>query len=119
MSERASLLAGGDFHGASYVCPGSAVFVGTVVVSGQSSFAPTIPQTWDDRAVASLQVPLATASARPIQIPSAYYYGIPVRPIYKSYPVYHPSKEPPDYIDWLEAAGAAGRLRCRPTQDGS
>jgi hypothetical protein len=78
------------------------VFVGIVVVSGQTRFTPSIPRTWDDRAVASLQVPLATASASPIQIPSAYYYGIPVRPIYKSYPVYHPSKEPPGYIEWLE-----------------
>ena len=24
-----------------------------------------------------------------------------VRPIYKSYPIYHPSKEPPGYFDWL------------------
>jgi hypothetical protein len=55
----------------------------------------TIPRTWDDQAVASLQLPLAVASASPVQIPSRYYYGIPVRPIYKSYAVYHPGKEPP------------------------
>src|SRR5262245_21062634 len=61
-----------------------------------------IPRTWDDQAVASLEVPLAVAAASPIQIPSTYYYGIPVRPIYKSYAVYHPSKEPPGYIDWLK-----------------
>jgi hypothetical protein len=79
----------------------AAVFV-SVVVTGQSRFTPTIPRTWDDRAVASLQVPLATANASPIQIPSSYYYGIPVRPIYKNYPVYHPGKEPPGYIDWLK-----------------
>jgi hypothetical protein len=45
---------------------------------------------------------LAVASATPVQIPSKYYYGIPVRPIYKSYPVYHPAKEPPGYIDHLK-----------------
>ena len=60
-----------------------------------------IPRTWDDQAVASLQVPLAVADASPVQIPSTYYYGIPVRPIYKSYPVYHPGKEPAGYIEWL------------------
>ena len=27
--------------------------------------------------------------------------AIPVRPIYKTYPVYHPDKEPPGYLDWL------------------
>jgi hypothetical protein len=57
-----------------------------------------IPRTWDDRAVASLQVPLAVADASPVQNPSTYYYGIPVRPIYKSYAVYHPDKEPAGYI---------------------
>src|SRR5262245_5969933 len=61
-----------------------------------------IPRTWDDQAVASLQVPLAVPSASPVQISSTYYYGIPVRPIYKSYAVYHPSKEPSGYIDWLK-----------------
>src|SRR5262249_51045515 len=40
--------------------------------------------------------------ASPVQIPSKYYYGIPVRPIYKSYPVYHPAKEPPEYIERLK-----------------
>ena len=33
----------------------------------------TIPRTWDDQAVASLQVPLAVASSSPVQIPSRYY----------------------------------------------
>ena len=61
-----------------------------------------IPRTWDDLAVASLQVPLAVAEASPVQISSKYYYGIPVRPVYKSYAVYHPEKEPAGYIDWLE-----------------
>src|SRR5262245_57635502 len=61
-----------------------------------------VPRTWDDQAVESLQVPLAVAAASPVHIPSSYYYGIPVRPIFKSYAVYHPSKEPAGYIDWLE-----------------
>jgi len=61
-----------------------------------------IPRTWDDQAVASLQVPLAVADASPVQIPSTYYYGIPVRPIYKSYAVYHPGREPAGYVEWLK-----------------
>src|SRR5678816_4426083 len=28
-------------------------------------------------------------------------YGIGVRPVFKSYPIYHPDKEPPGYLDWL------------------
>ena len=61
-----------------------------------------IPRAWDDAAIASATLPLAVADATPVQIPSKYYYGIPVRPIYKSYPVYHPTKEPPGYIDHLK-----------------
>src|SRR5262245_28437087 len=61
-----------------------------------------VPRTWDDQAVSTLEVPLAVPAASPKQISSAYYYGIPVRPIYKSYAVYHPSKEPSGYIDWLK-----------------
>src|SRR5262245_21820731 len=61
-----------------------------------------IPRTWDDQAVASLEVPLAVAAASPVQIPSSYYYDIPVRPIYKGHAVYHPSKEPRGYIEWLK-----------------
>ncbi len=31
-----------------------------------------------------------------------YYYRIPVRPIYKSYPVYAPGREPAGYEEWLK-----------------
>src|SRR5262249_16209961 len=31
-----------------------------------------------------------------------YYYRIPVRPIYKGYPVYAPGHEPPGYIEHLK-----------------
>ena len=62
---------------------------------------PVIPKTWDDEAVASLEVPLAEASASPVQIPADYYYRMPVRPVYKSYPVYAPGKEPRGYFERL------------------
>lgn len=66
------------------------------------SSPPVIPKTWDDEAVASFQVPLADASVSPKHISSDYYYRMPVRPIYKSYPVYHPSSEPAGYFSGLE-----------------
>src|SRR5262245_21829623 len=102
----------------------AAIWVNTVLVSAQSSVSSVyrllglmgrsatpspsasstvaIPRTWDDEAVASLELPLAVRSASPVQISSKYYYGIPVRPIYKSYAVYHSGKEPAGYIDWLK-----------------
>ena len=61
-----------------------------------------IPRTFDDAAMALLELPLARADATPVQIPSGYYYGIGVRPVFKSYPIYVPDREPPGYLDWLK-----------------
>src|SRR5262245_59872642 len=69
--------------------------------AGRNS-SPVIPKTWDDEAVASLEVPLAEATASPVHIPADYYYRMPVRPVYKSYPVYTPSKEPRGYFERLK-----------------
>lgn len=63
---------------------------------------PVIPKTWDDEAIRTLEVPLAEPSASPAHVRSDYYYRIAVRPIYKTYIVYHPEKEPPGYMDWLK-----------------
>ena len=60
-----------------------------------------IPKTWDDAAMATLEVPLANPIASPKHASSDYYYKIPVRPIYKSYPIYAPGHEPPGYMDRL------------------
>jgi len=62
---------------------------------------PVVPRTWDEQALADLEVPLADASHSPRHISAEDYYRIPVRPIYKTYPKYHPDKEPPGYRDWL------------------
>jgi hypothetical protein len=67
-----------------------------------SSFTPTIPRVWDDAEIARLQLPLIDTTASPKQITSDYYYRIPVRTIYKNYPVYRPGKEPAAYLDWLK-----------------
>lgn len=65
-------------------------------------FSPTIPKTWDDEAIASLEVPLADPVGSPKHVSADYYYKIPVRPIYKQYTVYAPGHEPPGYMDWLK-----------------
>src|SRR5262245_39060086 len=67
-----------------------------------NSFSQIVPKTWDGEAIASLEVPLAHAAASPIHVTADYYYRIPVRPLYKTYPVYHPSKEPPGYFKRLK-----------------
>ena len=53
-----------------------------------------IPRTWDERALQSQQIPLANRAMSPKPISADYYYRMPVRPIYKSYPVYYPDREP-------------------------
>jgi len=52
--------------------------------------------------MAELQLPLVDAGASPKQVSSDYYYRIPVRTIYKSYPVYVTGKEPAGYFEWLK-----------------
>src|SRR5215510_5406678 len=66
------------------------------------AFSPVIPRVWDDREMADLELPLADAANSPRQVPADYYYRIPVRPIYKSYPAYAPGKEPAGYQEWLK-----------------
>jgi hypothetical protein len=78
----------------------SSVFFCTAIAAHAAE--PRIPKVWDDTEIASAIVPLAIASATPVQIPSKYYYGIPVRTIYKSYPVYRPDREPAGYLEWLK-----------------
>jgi hypothetical protein len=63
---------------------------------------PTIPHTWDDAAMQTLEVPLANPIGSPKPVSSSYYYKIPVRPIYKQYPVYAPGREPAGYMEWLK-----------------
>ena len=67
----------------------------------ESVYKPVIPKTWDDHALADLEVPLADPSHSPKHISADDYYRIPARPIYKGYPNYHPDREPPGYQEWL------------------
>jgi hypothetical protein len=66
-----------------------------------------IPKAWDDEAMATLELPLANPVASPKHVSADYYYQIPVRSIYKSYPAYVPDHEPPGhelpaYMEWLK-----------------
>lgn len=73
-----------------------------LVCVAQDRIRPQIPRTWEAEALASLEVPLATASVSPVHASPEFYYRIPVMRIYKSYPIYAPGREPAGYIDWLK-----------------
>ncbi len=64
-------------------------------------YTPEIPRTWDSAALADFELPLATPKASPRQVSPDYYYQLPERVIYKSYPVYAPGREPKGYWEWL------------------
>ena len=64
--------------------------------------AAEIPRVWTDQAVAAFELPLAKPALSPRHISEATYYRMPVRTIYKTYPVYHPKHEPAGYMDWLK-----------------
>ena len=87
---------------------GLAVLAAAVSIAGRrqtgtgTAATGLVPKTWDDVALASMDVPLAVASHSPTHVSSDYYYRIPVRKIYKQYPVYVPDKEPAGYIDALK-----------------
>ena len=61
-----------------------------------------VPRTWDPARTESWLLPLAHQGLMH-QHPSAeYFYSLPDRPIYRSYPVYHPDAEPEGYRKFLE-----------------
>jgi hypothetical protein len=71
-------------------------------VVAQEPFRPEIPKTWDREALVSLEVPHPDARYSPVAVPVEYYYRVPIRPVYKTYPVYAPGREPADYMEWLK-----------------
>jgi len=66
-----------------------------------ASFGAEIPKAWKQSDVDTLEVPLANAKYSAMHISEEEYYRIPVRIIYRSYPVYRPDREPAGYMEWL------------------
>jgi cytochrome c553 len=73
----------------------------SLVVVGQS--LPDIPKAWNDEALRSMTLPLAGLKVPVHYPPASWYYLIPERIIYRGYPVYLPSKEPRNYMAFLQA----------------
>jgi hypothetical protein len=60
-----------------------------------------VPRIWDDAALADWATPVATLNLRPAHYSSAEYYAVPAENL-RSYPVYHPDREPPGYWEDLQ-----------------
>ncbi len=89
-----------------------------ILMLAASAFQPQIPRIWTADAVSELELPLASGDISTRHISEAHYYRIAERLIYRSYPVYHPDREPEGYWKWLherepELAFNAAKLETR------
>jgi hypothetical protein len=74
------------------------------VASGAASqLSVTIPEFWSEELLHDYELPLATPENTPQHVSRDYYYALRERVLYKSYPIYHPSREPAGYLDTLRA----------------
>lgn len=62
---------------------------------------PSIPEFWSDELLHDYELPLSSPASSPRHVARAYYYALPERVLYKSYPIYHPDREPAGYLDRL------------------
>ena len=63
---------------------------------------PNIPVAWDNARLSEQILPSPRVEYSPKHVSAEYYYSIPIRTIYKSYPVYHPDWEPEGYFEELQ-----------------
>ena len=81
--------------------------LGTLAITACATVATNefdVPRTFDPQGMATFELPLAVPEFSPVHVSEDYYYSLPVRPIYRSYPVYHPEYEPAGYREMLLAA---------------
>jgi hypothetical protein len=81
-------------------------------------FRPEIPRIWDEKALQEMEVPVVVPKYSPKPVLAGYYYTIPVRRVYKSYPIDAPGRVPAGYLEKLknlepEIAFDASRLKTK------
>lgn len=65
------------------------------------SWNPAIPRSWELTELEAWTIPPRTPGVYTVHLPSSFVYSIPAYPIYKTYPIYHPAREPKGYMDRL------------------
>jgi len=63
-----------------------------------------VPKIWDESELATWATPIAGLGKPPGFFSEKEYYAAPVDNL-RTYPVYHPDREPPGYRNWLLAQG--------------
>ncbi len=84
---------------------GSAAPPAALAQSAEPSHVPVhTPRLWDDAALRDWALPVAALGVAPAHMPAADYYALPVDNL-RTYPVYHPDREPPGYLDEIRRRG--------------
>ena len=60
-----------------------------------------IPKVWDIEKLRSMHLPFPDSTMVMEPVSEEYYYALPERVAYKTYPFYMPGKEPKGYYEWL------------------
>lgn len=61
----------------------------------------TIPKVWDIEKLRSMHLPYPDTTMVMEPVSEEYYYALPERVAYKTYPFYMPGREPKGYYEWL------------------
>lgn len=64
-------------------------------------FKPDIPKVWDLEKIQTMHLPYPDTAAKIIPVSEEYYYQLPERVSYKTYPFYMPGREPKGYYEYL------------------
>jgi hypothetical protein len=85
------------------LCAGAVVILVATAVPASLQPTPAIPSFWDQELLHDYELPLASPQHSPRHVSRDYYYALPERRVFKSYPIYHPDREPAGYLDQLRA----------------
>jgi hypothetical protein len=76
--------------------------VTTSPIDAQSALTVDVPKAWNDRALRDWATPLPSLGSRPGFYSETDFDRIPIQTLYRSYPAYHPDREPAGYWEWLQ-----------------
>ncbi len=72
--------------------------------SGRRSEVVLTKRIWNEEDLAEWATPVAGLGVRPAHVGEEDYYAAPIDDL-KTYPVYHPSREPKGYREWMKSQG--------------
>lgn len=80
---------------------GCALLIAACTWSEVSDWRAEVPRTWDEQALATLELPNAATGVAAKHVGAEFYERIPATTLFRTYPLYHPDHEPAGYLDQL------------------